>query len=657
VARSIETFSLLFSFIFLERKLKIVKFIGFYFIGSLLLLLSIIRLRVISNFKFIFEIAIILALIIAIIVLLKKGKGFHSHNKKLLLSAMVMTIIAELFFIYYGEIEVWSHPLGYMFKLLSIYLIYRIIIKKITEEVNKLSQAVEQSPSTVVITDSNGKIEYVNPKFTEITGYQYQEVVGENPKILQSGVHSQEFYNNLWENLKAGMEWRDEFYNQKKNGGFYWEDASISPIEDNKGDIHHYLKVAEDITDRKEYEQDLKEKSEQLKQANDKINRDLNKAKLLHDRFLPTQFPEIEDLEFATFYKPAKRIGGDFYNLIKIDDLLIFYIVDVTGHNLDGAILNIFVRGAIDSFLLSNPIEQDEIIPSDIIEFIIKEFKRENFPADYFICLEVVILNLDNMKLKLANAGIQVPPLIVTTSDKIKEVDCIDLPISAVIGLDKYEFKEEVINLQPGDSLFLSTDGLIEQTSNGEQYGMNRFKEVISSQHYLSLEVILEEVMKDFYNFSGTREGKDDLTIFSLHYNQPERIEKKWKIESNLEEVYTIKNKIIDILKQNLIDSNSKQEIIIAFQELCINAIEHGNKFGEDKQVFIRLIISNTHLELTIQDEGQGFDWKSALETKTLDLDGSFERGRGVIIANMIGDNITYNPPGNKVTFLKKIKN
>jgi serine/threonine-protein kinase RsbW len=186
---------------------------------------------------------------------------------------------------------------------------------------------------------------------------------------------------------------------------------------------------------------------------------------------------------------------------------------------------------------------------------------------------------------------------------------------------------------------------------------MNRFKEVISSQHYLSLEVILEEVMKDFYNFSGTREGKDDLTIFSLHYNQPERIEKKWKIESNLEEVYTIKNKIIDILKQNLIDSNSKQEIIIAFQELCINAIEHGNKFGEDKQVFIRLIISNTHLELTIQDEGQGFDWKSALETKTLDLDGSFERGRGVIIANMIGDNITYNPPGNKVTFLKKIKN
>jgi sigma-B regulation protein RsbU (phosphoserine phosphatase) len=226
-----------------------------------------------------------------------------------------------------------------------------------------------------------------------------------------------------------------------------------------------------------------------------------------------------------------------------------------------------------------------------------------------------------------------------------------------MIGLDKYEFKEEVINLQPGDSLFLSTDGLIEQTSNGEQYGMNRFKEVISSQHYLSLEVILEEVMKDFYNFSGTREGKDDLTIFSLHYNQPERIEKKWKIESNLEEVYTIKNKIIDILKQNLIDSNSKQEIIIAFQELCINAIEHGNKFGEDKQVFIRLIISNTHLELTIQDEGQGFDWKSALETKTLDLDGSFERGRGVIIANMIGDNITYNPPGNKVTFLKKIKN
>ncbi|MGM0369672.1 MAG: MASE3 domain-containing protein [Bacillota bacterium] len=653
-SRIIESFSLLFSFVFLKRKLKLVKFVSFYFIGSLLLLISIIKLRWISNFEFLFEVAIIFAFITAIVVLLKKRNEFHSANNQLLLAAIVMTIISELFLIYYGEIEVWSHPLGYMFKLISVYLIYKIIIKKITEEVNKLSQAVEQSPSTVVITDDNGKIEYVNPKFTEITGYQYREVVGENPKILQSGIHSDEFYNDLWQNLKAGTEWRDEFYNQKKNGSFYWEDASISPIEDNNGDIHHYLKVAEDITDRKEYEQELKEKSEQLKEANDKINRDLNKAKLLHDRFLPSQFPEVEDLEFATFYKPAKKIGGDFYNLIRIDNLLIFYIVDVTGHSLDGAILNIFVRGAIDSFLLLNPVGKEEILPSDIIKFVIKEFKKENFPDDYFICLEVGILNLDNMNLKLTNAGIQVPPLI-TTNNEIKEVDCIDLPISAVIGLDKYEFTEKVIKLQPGDSLFFSTDGLIEQTSSGEKYGINRLKKIISLQHYISPEVILEEIMNDFYNFSGTREGKDDLTIFSFHYNQPERIEKNWKIESDLEEVYTIKNKIIDILKQNLIDSNSKQEIMIAFQELCINAIEHGNKFGEDKQVSISLLISNSHLELTIQDEGQGFDWKSALETETLDLDGSSERGRGVIIANMIGDNITYNPPGNKVTFSKKI--
>lgn len=125
------------------------------------------------------------------------------------------------------------------------------------EELRKLHQAVEQSPSSIVITDTAGTIEYVNPKFTEITGYSLEEAVGKNPRILKSGHTSPEEYAMLWETIKSGKEWRGEFRNKKKNGELFWEQASISPIRDATGNITHFLAVKEDITKRKLLEQQL----------------------------------------------------------------------------------------------------------------------------------------------------------------------------------------------------------------------------------------------------------------------------------------------------------------------------------------------------------------------------------------------------------------
>ncbi|MCF6280848.1 MAG: PAS domain S-box protein [Candidatus Polarisedimenticolaceae bacterium] len=123
------------------------------------------------------------------------------------------------------------------------------------EQLRKLSQAVEQSPSTVMITNVNGAIEYVNPKFIEVTGYQADEVIGCNPSILKSGEKSTSEYANLWHTVNAGKEWRGEFHNRKKNGELFWESASISGIRGPDGEISHFLAVKEDITERKRLEQ------------------------------------------------------------------------------------------------------------------------------------------------------------------------------------------------------------------------------------------------------------------------------------------------------------------------------------------------------------------------------------------------------------------
>ncbi|MCK5634800.1 MAG: PAS domain-containing protein, partial [Anaerolineales bacterium] len=136
--------------------------------------------------------------------------------------------------------------------------IYDITTLRHAEEaVHKLSQAIEQSSATVIITDTEGLIEYVNPRFVETTGYSAEEVIGKNPRILKSGYTSPEEYEELWQTITAGGEWRGEFHNKKKNGELYWESTIISPIKAKNGSIINFLAVKDDITDHKRTEAQL----------------------------------------------------------------------------------------------------------------------------------------------------------------------------------------------------------------------------------------------------------------------------------------------------------------------------------------------------------------------------------------------------------------
>lgn len=123
--------------------------------------------------------------------------------------------------------------------------------KQNEDALRQLSVAVEQSPVSVVITDLSGNITYVNRRFTECTGYSYDEAIGQNPRILKSDYTPAEVYSALWETIRRGEEWRGEFRNRKKNGELYWESVVISPIRNSDGMTSHFLAVKEDITERK----------------------------------------------------------------------------------------------------------------------------------------------------------------------------------------------------------------------------------------------------------------------------------------------------------------------------------------------------------------------------------------------------------------------
>ena len=135
------------------------------------------------------------------------------------------------------------------------------------EQLRKLSTAVDQSPAATVITDLKGDITYVNPRFTDVTGYSLTEAIGNNPRILKSGRTPPEVYQDLWQTIAAGQEWKGEFLNRKRNGGLFWEKASITAIRDEQGAVSAYLAVKEDITEQKFAQQALLRAKEEAESA------------------------------------------------------------------------------------------------------------------------------------------------------------------------------------------------------------------------------------------------------------------------------------------------------------------------------------------------------------------------------------------------------
>ncbi|WP_404425704.1 ATP-binding protein [Nibricoccus sp. IMCC34717] len=197
------------------------------------------------------------------------------------------------------------------------------------DQLRLLLAAHEQSPVSVVITDTCGRIVYANPHVSRATGYQQEELLGRNVRVMRSGRQPREFYAHLWETIKAGKVWRGEFHNRRKDGTLFWESASISPVRDDSGAITHYLAVKEDVTEQKEAQEKLRaamEAADAASRAKDaflanmshELRTPLNAINglvqtLLEQECLPEQRPSLE---------LVRQAGQDLLAIIQ--DVLLF---------------------------------------------------------------------------------------------------------------------------------------------------------------------------------------------------------------------------------------------------------------------------------------------------------------------------------------------
>lgn len=138
--------------------------------------------------------------------------------------------------------------------------------------VRKLTLAIDQSPASVIFTDTSGTIQYVNQRFTEVTGYVREEAVGRKPSIIRSGLNPRSVYADMWRTIRAGKVWRGELQNRRKNGELYWDSVSISPIKDSRGTVTHFLGSQEDITERRNTAERIRESDQRFRQLADNMH-------------------------------------------------------------------------------------------------------------------------------------------------------------------------------------------------------------------------------------------------------------------------------------------------------------------------------------------------------------------------------------------------
>jgi len=235
--------------------------------------------------------------------------------------------------------------------------------RKIEDDIRKLSRAVEQSPSTIMITDTNGVIEYVNPYFSSVTGYTAEEVIGHNPRIFKSGETSHEEYRNLWETISSGNDWHGEFHNRKKNGELFWEQASISSIHDDKGNIMHYIAIKEDITYQKQIQRELLIAKERAEES------DRMKSEFLSQMSHEIRTPLNVILSYNSF------LQDELSNMIAEDIRLSFNSIDSAGKRLLRTIDMILNLAAIQNGKFV--VNLDKIDIGKIVKSITQEFELQ----------------------------------------------------------------------------------------------------------------------------------------------------------------------------------------------------------------------------------------------------------------------------------------
>jgi PAS domain S-box-containing protein len=352
-----------------------------------------------------------------------------------------------------------------------------------------LTQVAEQTTDSIIVTDRQGMIQYVNPAFESTTGYSQEEVLGQTPRILKSGAQDAEFYRQLWTRLGEGLSFSGTIVNRKKSGELYWARQAITPLRDEAENLTHFVSVLQDVTTHK------KNREQEFH---------LQLAREVQQRFYGT-VPSVPGLDIGAAADPAYETGGDCFDFLFLaDGSLIIAVGDVGGHGFGSALIMALTRAYLRSFA-ARQLEVHEIL-EQMNGALLKDLSRGQF-----VTLALARLHPDQRTLSFASAG-HVPGFVLLESGGLKaELNSTGLPL----GL----FPENRCSLQPaillgsGDMIVLITDGVTESASpDGDEFGSPRAVDYIRRHSRDPAQHIANGIYHAARTHAKHQPQKDDIT-------------------------------------------------------------------------------------------------------------------------------------------------
>ena len=394
------------------------------------------------------------------------------------------------------------------------------------------------------------------------------------------------------------------------------------------------------------------EKQKEITDKSARIETELNLANSIQQHMLPSifpPFPEHKEIDLYASMKPAKEVGGDFYDMFLIDDKhLVINIADVSGKGVPAALFMM-----ISKILIKNVAGIEG--KADVIFKRVNKMLCDGNKEDIFVTSWLGILNLETGKLEFANAGHN-PPLVYSKKNNKYEFLRTE-PNMVIACMDGANYVSHETYLEPGDRIFLYTDGVTESTNLEKGlYGENRLKEFLNNHLNLDIKENIEGLLKDISEFVGEAEQFDDITMLELHYKgKEEAIENIFKAE--LSELPKVQEFIASELKNNGSTKDFINQINLVTEEIFSNICNYAyEKLGDCK---VKLEFDNNLVDIIFEDSGKKFN---PLEKEKPNINGSASErnvgGLGIYMSKNMMDNISYEYKDNKniLKITKKIK-
>jgi phosphoserine phosphatase RsbU/P len=374
--------------------------------------------------------------------------------------------------------------------------------KRAEESLRLQSAALEAAANAIVITDHEGQVIWVNKAFTLMTGYGPEEALHRDLSFLKSDFHDTGFYLDLWRTITAGEVWHGEMINRRKDGAFYPEEQTITPVTDERGRIKHFICIKQDITDRKHAERALLDNASMLKE--------MEIAKQIQLSLLPPSPPALAGVDCAGRCVPATHIGGDYYDIVLHGNQLDLVIADVSGHSVGAALIMVETRSVLRAQLesLQSPAE----VVSALNELLHDDLSR----AELFITMTCLSYDTESGLLRYTNAGHPPSLLYRPASATFDLLDAEGLILGVQRGV---EFEERTLQTESGDLLLLYTDGIIEaEGTTGELFGTWRLQELLAREYRKPAAGIINAVLEAVHAFTGTVSFQDDISMLLLKF-------------------------------------------------------------------------------------------------------------------------------------------